>query len=177
MRTAIIVAVLVAGSAGTLAAQQRDMTDLGEIHWDRDKGTMAGTVNGPADSAYRVLRGFVKDLTLKVKPEDDNPANNEFMVRRFRLVNKLGTERVSKYFSCGDGMTGPNADSWYVYLTIATALAPAGPAKSRLQMALTAEAIDVPGGRNERVSCASTGILEQEMVGRLKMAFPVVVGK
>src|SRR5262249_14697882 len=147
------------------------MTDLGEIQLDGDKGTMAGTVNGPADSAYRVLRNFVKGLDLAVKSADDNPANNEFMVRRFKLVHQLGRERISKYFSCGDGMTGPNADNWYVYLTIATALAPTGPRKSRLQMALTAEAIDVPGGRNERVACSSTGLLEQEMVGQLKAAF------
>jgi hypothetical protein len=180
MRIAIVVIALACGSSGALAGQRADVVsglDFGEIRWDRDKGTLTGTVNGPVDSAYRVLRGFVKELNLTVKSQDDDPANHEFMVRRVRLVNQLGKERVSKYLSCGEGMTGPNADSWHVYLTIATALTPAGPGKSKLQMALTAEAIDVPGGRNDRVACASTGVLEQDIAARLRDSFGGSTGK
>ncbi len=172
MRAVALATMLSLSLLHPMTAQEVDKLDWGEFRWERDRGTTSGTLHGSADSAYRVLRGIMKELDLTIKPQDADAANHEFLVRRQKLLTRLGKERISRYLSCGEGMTGPNADAWYVYLTIHAAIGPAGAAKSRFQMALTAEAVDVPGGRSERVACSSTGMLEMEIVKRMRDAFP-----
>jgi hypothetical protein len=65
-------------------------------------------------------------------------------------------------------MTGPNADSWYVFLTVRALVTPAKAPDSQVQLQLIADAVDVPGGRNDRVVCATKGSLEAEIMKRLQ---------
>lgn len=79
---------------------------------------------------------------------------------------------MSSFLSCGDNMTGPNADTYHVFLTFFAHLSPAGPTRTGFQLELHAEAIDIPGGRPDRLPCATTGLLELRLVDRLEAVFP-----
>ncbi|MBX3147221.1 MAG: hypothetical protein KF785_10675 [Gemmatimonadales bacterium] len=159
-------------TAGTLAAQAQESarTEWGNFNFNRDLGRTSGAVAGPADSVHRVLLKTLDDLGLKIK--DDQTAPRQIAMVRHRLVRRLGKTTLSRYFSCGQGLTGPNADTWYVYLNFHSRIAAGGPDKSQINLEITADAVDVPGGRNDRVACATTGNLELAIIERMRAAFP-----
>ena len=175
MRATILVPALLFALVGTAEAQQEERVHAdngGSVTFHRDRGVTTGRVSGTPDSVYRRLRSVSTDLGLTIKPNGENPAGHEFLIDRQRLVTRLGKKAVSTYLSCGEGMTGPNADSWFVYLTVRAAVTPAAGAASDVQLQLTADAVDVPGGRSERVVCATRGILEGEIMKRLQAQTP-----
>ncbi len=157
-------------TAGSLAAQETARTGWGNYRFDRDLGRTSGSVNGQADSVHRVLLKTLDELGLKIK--DDQTAPRQVALVRHRLVRRMGKAPLSRYFSCGQGLTGPNADSWYVYLNFHSRIAAAATDKAQLNLEITADAVDVPGGRNDRVTCATTGQLELVIIERMQAAFP-----
>jgi hypothetical protein len=162
------------GCGRSLAAQPPSETDWGTFKWERSTGMTSGLVAGPADSVFAVLPVFLKELGIELKEVDR--AGGKLAVRRYRVVRKLGKDRVSASLTCGDGMTGPNADNYHVFLTAAIELAARPAGQTSFVMYLGAEAINVPGGTNERVTCATTGTLEYRLVERLRQRFPPGAG-
>ncbi len=154
----------------SLEAQEPIKTDWGTFNFERDLGAMSGLVAGPADSVFRVLKTVFTGLGLSTKDEDSQ--NLSFKATRFKVMRKLGKRPVSFFMSCGEGILGPNADSWYVFLNYAVQLMPMPGNKSRLQMGLSAEAVDIPNGRSDRLPCATTGQMEYEVLRQLREAFP-----
>jgi hypothetical protein len=175
MKAMILLPALLFAGVGTAEAQQEERVHAdngGTVTFHRDKGVTTGRIPGPPDSVYRRLRSVSTDLGLTIKPSGENPAGHEFLIDRQRLVTRLGKKPVSTYLSCGEGMTGPNADSWFVYLTVRAVVSPAAGTDSELQLQLSADAVDVPGGRSDRVVCATNGSLEAEIMKRLQTAPP-----
>ncbi len=129
--------------------------------FERDLGSMSGIVSGPADRVYRVLKAFFADRKLTMKEED--PINLQLGVKRLRLVRRIGKTPISLFLSCGACLTGPNADLWHVFLNLGAQVTPA-PKGARLHLLVNAEAVDVPGGRNERIPCTTTCRLEFEIL-------------
>lgn len=153
---------------GRLAAQPE--TDWGTFKWERTTGVTSGTIAGPRDSVFAILPGLIKELGVEMR-ELDRPSG-KMAARRYRVVRKLGKDRVSLSLSCGDNLTGPNADNYYVYITAVIEVSARGAAETGFSMYFGAEAIDVPGGQNERVACATTGTFEHRLVERLNKRFP-----
>jgi hypothetical protein len=75
-------------------------------------------------------------------------------------MRTLGRSPMSRYVSCGSGMTGPNADSYRIYLAIAALVDSIGPGKTMLGVALAAAAQDLQGSSKAPLMCGSTGALE-----------------
>ena len=169
MRTAPWVAGLLVVLSRSAAGQEKLLTDWGTFMFERDLGSMSGVVSGPADSVYQVLKAFVAGLKLTMKEED--PIAHQIGVKRLRLVRRIGKQPISRYLSCGEGLTGPNADLWHVFLNLGAQVTPATKG-AKLQLLVHAEAVDVPGGRNERAPCTTTGRLEFEVLTHLRQVFP-----
>jgi hypothetical protein len=167
--TATIILALTAAPVTAIRAQDRN-PDWGIVEFDRDRGLTSGTVPGPADSVWRVLRTAVDAAGIKVTVEQR--AGGRIGNQRFRAVRRLGNEPLSRLFSCGNSTTGPNADNYHVFIGLLAVLTPIDGNRTRLELQVTAEAIDVPGGRSERVGCYSTGRLEFGLIERLDAAFP-----
>ncbi len=155
--------------AGPAFGQEKLLTDWGTFTFERDVGSMTGVVAGPADSVYGVLKAIFADRNLAMKDEDQ--AGREIGVKRLRLIRRLGKRPISLYLTCGEGLGGPNADLWHVFLNLGARVTPAAKG-ARLQLNLNAEAVDVPGGRSERVACATTGRFEFEVLTHLRQVFP-----
>lgn len=170
MRRFGLLILLAATSPGQLGAQQPPETDWGTFKWERSTGVTTGIVAGLVDSVFKVLPGLMKELGVEMKEVDRS--GGKLGVRRHRVVRKLGKDRISLSLSCGDNMTGPNADNYYVYITTAIELSPLSGPETKLAMYFGAEAIDVPGGQNVRVACATTGNFEYRLVERLNKLFP-----
>ena len=153
------------------AQQERLQTDWGEFRFARTTGLTTGVVAGRADSVFRALNTVFEELGVKMGTID--PSMLELMVKRYKLTGRLKkSQRMSEYFECGIGMTGPNADNYHVFVTIAAKVAPLEGYRSKLEVSVDADAADIPGGRTDRVPCGTTGHFEYAVIGRLRALFP-----
>lgn len=120
-------------------------------------GDLSIRVAASPDSAWRVLRMVYAALQIPVTLEDASTrrvANPDF-----HRTRQLGGTRLSRYVDCGAGMTGPNADSYRVYMSLASYVVPA-PEGAEVRTKLIASAVDVAGSGTDRLPCGSTGVLE-----------------
>lgn len=96
---------------------------------------------------------------LKIPTEMRDSAAGQLGSQIFYRRGSLGGRQLSTYLSCGDGMTGPNADSYRVYMDIWSTLAPSGSGVV-LRTAYVAGAVNVTEGSRQPMPCESTGRLE-----------------
>ena len=162
-------AALVAFRSVGLSAQPIPQTDWGTFKFERSTGLTSGTLAGHPDSIFAALPGVLADLGLA--PKAMVTEGRTLGIKKHRLVRRLGKHPISRFLSCGDGLTGPNADSYYVYLDMRLELGPLPANQTALEMFVAAEAVNVPDGQNVRVGCASTGVFENQLVTRLQGMF------
>jgi len=85
---------------------------------------------------------------------------------RFERSRALGDVLLSKLFSCGEGPTGPYADSFRLEIAVVAWVAPAG-GGSKLGVATVASARDISGVAHASRACSSTGQLEMKVFDRV----------
>ncbi|MGE0553425.1 MAG: hypothetical protein AB7R55_08330 [Gemmatimonadales bacterium] len=172
MRHAVAICLglaLVSGSARALEAQDPGAPgDWGLVEFYRDKGLTRGAVPAPADTVWSAFREILAELGLEPA---ESVAPRRLANPRQRAVRRLAKQPLSRYFDCGDNITGPNANTYHVFLRFGLDLAPAN-GKTAFEFAMYAEAVDVPGGRPDRIACATTGRFELTMVDLLNARFP-----
>lgn len=156
--------------AGTLHAQQpqRVYTSGGTFEFRPEMGFASALVIAPPDSVLTVLEAVLADVGFKEIQVDTR--SRELGIARLRMVRRLGKRPLSNFLSCGEGLTGPNADTWHVFITLGAKVDRAAQG-ARLELRFSAEAVDVPNGRNERLPCSTTGVLELQIVDRLNERF------
>ncbi|MEZ4588426.1 MAG: hypothetical protein R2909_18765 [Gemmatimonadales bacterium] len=160
---------LVSGSTGALQAQDPGAPgDWGLVEFYRDKGLTKGAVPAPPDTVWNAFREILDQLGLE---SAESTAPRRLANARQRAVRRLAKQPLSRYFDCGDNITGPNANTYHVFVRFGLDLAPAN-GKTAFEFAMYAEAVDVPGGRPDRIACATTGRLELKMVDLLDARFP-----
>ena len=74
-------------------------------------------------------------------------------------------QRMSSWLRCGEGMTGPNADTWRIYMAVVSGVERARDDSSRVRTLIAATARNMAGGSSNPVRCATTGMFEI-MVGQ-----------
>ena len=89
-------------------------------------------------------------------------------ISQAKVYRYLGKQRLSSYLRCGEGVTGPNADAYVVYLSFLGFLRRDADRKVTLFSLLTAQAVDLAGGRSDAVDCTSTGRLEQRVADQVR---------
>lgn len=106
-------------------------------------------------TAAAVLEVELK-IELKTRDSTAGVVGNLEMAK----MRTLGRVPLSRYVSCGSGMTGANADNWRVYLAVVAFVDPLPGNKTRLSVAVAAGAQDYQGHSKQPVACGSTGALE-----------------
>ena len=113
----------------------------------------------PAAEVFAVTAAVLElELKIELKTRDSTAG----LVGNLELIKMrtLGRAPLSRYVSCGSGMTGLNADNYRIYLAVIAFVDPLPDNKTRLGVAVTAGAQDVQGNAKQRVACGSTGALE-----------------
>ena len=87
---------------------------------------------------------------------------------RFIKMRSLARRPMSAYLHCGDGMTGPNADTFRVTMAVAAYMDSTGPSSSRLRVTVLAGAESVEGVAKSAVACGSSGVLEDRILQAVK---------
>ena len=109
----------------------------------------------PAAKTYTaVLRTYE---ALKLPAEVRDSANGRVETGVFHRRGDIGGKQISTYLSCGDGITGPYADSYRVYMIVMTTVEPRGPDRSAIRSVLLGGAVNVSEGARQPMACESTG--------------------
>jgi ABC-type Fe3+-hydroxamate transport system substrate-binding protein len=157
MKTFLTCALLL--GATTAAAAQRSRTvivipgQLTQVITD----TM-GTpyeVPYPAGRVFAALLGALMELKVPLEVKDSAGGRVESGV--FHRSGSLGGRQISTYLSCGDGITGPNADSYRVYMHLTAMVEPKGADRSTIRTVLLGGALNVSEGARQPMACESTG--------------------
>jgi len=104
---------------------------------------------------------------LGVPPAISDPTTGRFGNTDFWKTGKLGAEHISQYLNCGDSMMGPAADNYRIYISVVSQVHPDGKGETDLETSLAAQARNMEGTSSDRVSCGTTGRLEEQIRKRL----------
>lgn len=118
-------------------------------------------VAAPRAEVWLALEEAFKALDIPVSYSDQ--AAGELGTVKAKVMRRLGKQPLSSYLRCGEGLTGPNADSYVVYLSVAGFVRPAANNQIAMATLVTAHAIDLPNGRNDVMYCTTTGRLEDKI--------------
>lgn len=156
------------GSLGGIARRFMSAETLSRL-LDRPEGVADSVpISAPIDSIWSGLKTVVQRLELPVGFQDKGVL--AIGVDMGKVYHQIGRSRVSEYLRCGEGATGPNADSYVVYLSYLTMVRQSPNSQPSLFTLVTGTAVDMAGGRNDPVNCATTGKLESklgELVGKV----------
>jgi hypothetical protein len=109
----------------------------------------------PAGSVYEAVLAAFKEL--KIPSEVRDSAGGRVETNVFHRRGDLGGKQISTYLGCGDGITGPYADSYRVYMIIMTTIEPKGADRSTIRTVLLGGAVNVAEGARQPMACESTG--------------------
>jgi hypothetical protein len=68
---------------------------------------------------------------------------------------------MSSWIRCGEGITGPNADSWRVSIAILSAVERVAKDTTRVRTVVVASARNMAGGSSAPMMCTTSGQLEE----------------
>ena len=126
---------------------------------------LANTVAVSRDAAWaRLPQAFAAvGLPAGVATESERGLS----VGPIEVSRRLGGVRLSTYLSCGESLTGPNADSHAVILNVASQLHDAGSGATRVETRVQANATPRASGGGP-VACSSTGKLENRLAAEIQ---------
>jgi hypothetical protein len=114
----------------------------------------------PRVQVYReLIAAYAK---LGIPAELVNPSTGLVAVTEKRVSAMLAGERLSRFLSCGEMMTGPRADQDRIMLSVISYAKPVGMSDSRIETRIVATAFDV-SGTSSRQPCTTTGQLEARL--------------
>jgi hypothetical protein len=150
------------GVAAPLAAQHR--TRVVVVVPGQLTQVLSDTMGTPYPVPYPLRRAYQTLLAvyaeLKIPTEVRDSVHGEIQSEMFYRQGNLGGRQLSGYLSCGESMTGPNADFYRVYMVIWSTLTPSGENGVTLRTAYSAGAVNVSEGSRQPMPCETTGRLE-----------------
>jgi hypothetical protein len=123
-------------------------------------GTIYDVPFAPARTYKAVLDAF---SSLKIPAEVTDSSKGRVESNVFHRRGDLGGKQISTYLSCGDGQTGPYADSYRVYMVAIVTVEPKAENRSTIRTVFLGGAVAVAEGARQPMACESTGRLEIRM--------------
>lgn len=161
-----------ASSGGTSAPKSSTATSTAAtpatIFQGTDRVTMYGDAPRAAERAFAAdptkvwaaVKQTFADYSIPVtvdKPDARQIGNPDF----FRTRQFMG-RNMTELVSCGSSMTGPNAATFRIFMSLMVSVASDGAGKSKAGVTFVASARDMSGGHSaDRLPCGSTGIVDQ----------------
>ncbi|HEY4306225.1 MAG TPA: hypothetical protein VGM82_17260 [Gemmatimonadaceae bacterium] len=127
----------------------------------------ATEIDAPPAAVWAAVKKVYMELEIPVTV--DNLPGHQLGNANFYKTRRLGGEAMQSLVSCGNGITGPNAASFRINMSLLTDVNPNGKGGTKLQTTLIAKGQDVTGGSTDLIPCAPTGRLESMLLGKVKM--------
>jgi len=100
---------------------------------------------------------------LGIPPGTNDPATGRFGNLDFWKSRRLADQPISTYLNCGESFTGPAANNYRIYISLLSIVRPDGKGASELETAFHAQAQNMEGTSSDRITCGSTGRLEERI--------------
>jgi len=126
----------------------------------------ATEIDAPPAAVWAAVKKVYQDFDIPLTV--DNLPGHQLGNANFYKSRQLGGERMTALVNCGNGMTGPNAASWRIFMSLLTDVNPNGKGGTKLQTTLVAKGQDVTGGSADQIPCGGTGRLELMLLNKVK---------
>lgn len=157
--------VFVISCASTPVPTQRTETvygvpGAGALTINPDNAAATSRISAPVDAVWRILPAAFDSVGIPLSLID--PARRQVGSEGFKIRQKLGDARLSRYFECGTTQVGPNADSYELFITVLAQLEPEGTGQTKLTILATAAAKPMQFAQDYS-RCSSKSALEKRM--------------
>lgn len=125
------------------------------------------TFASPPAAVWLAVKKVYQEFEIPITVE--NPQVHQIGNQNFFKSRTLGGKPMTQFVDCGNGMTGPKAASYRIYMSLLTdVFAEAGGTK--VQTTFIPMGQDMAGNSTDRIPCGSTGRLEQLFLERVNAA-------
>jgi hypothetical protein len=142
-------------------------SEQGVIVGDKPRASSI-TLPLPPATVWTAVRKVYLDLEIPVTVE--LPASHQIGNNNFAKSRTLAGRPMETLMDCGRGMTGPKAATYRIYMSLLTDVRTDGKGGTLVQTTFVPVAQDVSGGSGDRISCGTSGDLEQLLLDRVKAA-------
>jgi hypothetical protein len=132
----------------------------------REDFVAMATLPAPRQAVWQHLLEAWRETGLP-EPDADARAFTLTIVDR-PLMRRLGTTPLSTYLDCGNSITGWNADTHRVHLTMRTLLERVAADSTRVHSRVDAVAHSTAGASAGPIACTSKGTLESQLAQRVR---------
>lgn len=176
MRSIVLLA-LAAGCASGGAVQGSDSVLQRQTIFQSDQGgtlmtegarAEATQVDSPPQAVWDAVKKVYADLEIPVTV--DNPPGHQLGNLKFVKSRQMAGRAMTEFINCGQSMTGPNAATFRITMSLMTDVNPDGKGGTKLQTTFVASGQDVTGSSSFVIPCGTTGRLELLVLGRVKSA-------
>jgi hypothetical protein len=131
-----------------------------------DTLAIVNPISGSRDAIFGALGRAFAELDIKVE-EKDHAAG---LLRNLGVEKsrRLGKVPLSRYFDCGRGFSGANADFYRIMIALSAWVEPPAGDAQRLHIAVVGSGRDPSGSSSGYVKCNSTGRLEAFIVEHVR---------
>jgi hypothetical protein len=143
--------------------------ETGTILSERPRA-VAATIAAPAGAVWLAVKKVYLDLDVPVTVE--NPSARQIGNQNFYRTRTFAGKPMTEFVDCGNGMTGPKASSYRIYMSLLTDVIPDGQGSARVQTTFVPMGQDMQGNSTDRIVCGTTGRLETLFLERVKAASP-----
>ena len=123
-------------------------------------------LDAPYEKVYAATVAAFDDLKIPLDTRDS--ARGLVGNLALKKSGSMAGSQLSRWFNCGNGMTGPNADTFRIYLSVAALLDHVSATSSRIRISMAGGAQDMQGSAKDAVPCASTGGIESRLLEILR---------
>jgi hypothetical protein len=127
--------------------------------------TVAANAKSPVPAApsrtFEAVKAVYEELGIPAGTHD--PATGRFGNVDFSKSRRLANEPMSSFLNCGESFTGSVANNYRIYMSLLSMVRPDGKGGSELETAFSAQAQYMEGSSGDRISCGSTGKLEERI--------------
>lgn len=167
----VLLAACASGAAAVNTDAPRPATiytgsDVPTIYADAPRASTRTIAKPPADVWKAVKQAHV-DFSIPLTVED--PARRQLGNPDFYRARQFVGRQMTEIVSCGAGITGPNAASFRIYMSVMTTVASDGKGGTTVSTTFTATARDLTSGTSgDRLPCGSTGAFEGIFLDRVR---------
>jgi hypothetical protein len=131
-----------------------------------DTLAIVAPVAGSREAIFEALSHVFAELEIRVEEKDASTG----LLRNLGVQKsrRLGKVALSKYFDCGRGFSGANADVYRITIALSAWVEPPAGTAEKLHIAVVGSGQDPAGSRSGFVKCNSTGALEAFIAGRVR---------
>jgi hypothetical protein len=118
-------------------------------------------IPAPPNRTFDAVKAVYDELGIPAGMHD--PSTGRFGNSDFWKQRRLANEPISAFLNCGESFTGPVANNYRIYMSLLSLVRPDGKGGSELETAFAAQAQNMEGSSGDRISCGSTGKLEERI--------------